>query len=99
MACSLSGTAREYSDSVDVLYRQSHSDVDLKFDTNRQNVDSLISRLRLLTADDSLFSLKSLKLVGTASPEGTVAFNDYLSRQRANGLLKYVGNEVTLPKD
>ena len=99
MACSLSGTAREFNDSAEVLYRQSNSDVDLNFDANRQNVDSLVSRLRLLTADDSLFSLKGLKLVGTASPEGTVAYNDYLSRQRADGLLKYVGNVVSLPKD
>lgn len=99
VACGLSGVAREFNDSVEVLYRQSHSDVDLNFDANRQNVDSLVNRLGRLTADDSLFTLRRMKLVGTASPEGTVAFNDYLSRQRADGLLKYVANAVSLPKD
>lgn len=99
LACSLSSIAREFSDNVEILYRQSHSDVDLNFDVNRQGVDSLVKRLRLLTADDSLFTLHRLKLVGTASPEGTVAYNNYLSQRRADGLLKFVGNVVSLPKD
>ncbi len=97
LACSLSSVARVYTDSVEVLYRQSHSDVNLNFDANRRNVDSLVGRLRLLTADDSLFSLRSLKLVGTASPEGSVEYNNVLSARRADGLLQYVDRVVALP--
>ena len=89
--------AGDINDDTEVFYRQSHSAVDLNYDSNRKTIDTIVAKLQLLTESDSLFALKCLKFIGTASPEGTVAYNNYLSGQRADNMMKYIKSAVTLP--
>lgn len=93
----LSAGAEDFSGSDKVYFHQSRSKVDMRYRSNDATVDSLISDLRTMTASDSLFHLNSLRLIGAASPEGTVTFNDYLSHRRADALLKYISGRVDLP--
>ena len=79
LACCMTCNAGDINDDTEVFYRQSHSAVDLNYDSNRKTIDTIVAKLQLLTESDSLFALKCLKFIGTASPEGTVAYNNYLS--------------------
>lgn len=46
---------------------------------------------------DSLFRLQRLEVVGAASPEGSIAFNRWLSERRAEVLFNYFGQLEQLP--
>lgn len=98
-ACFATSAARDFSDDTEVFFRQSHTDVDLNYRDNRQTVDSLVSNLSRLSASDSLFNLKKLVFIGTASPEGTVAYNDYLSQRRAEDFRQYLVNRLPALSD
>lgn len=95
-ALCMTGAARDFRDSVETRFRQSKSSVDLDFDANRLGIDSLINRLSSYASSDSAFRIDSIRVVGAASPEGSVAWNMILSRRRADNLLDYIRRNASV---
>ena len=57
LACCMTCNAGDINDDTEVFYRQSHSAVDLNYDSNRKTIDTIVAKLQLLTESDSLFAL------------------------------------------
>lgn len=70
-------------DSIEIGFKQSHIDFDRSIDRNGERIDSLISIMRADSIARVNRRLRSIEVVGAASPEGSVRFNQYLSEQRA----------------
>lgn len=79
----LTVSAAVHTDSVSVGFRQSHIVIDRAFDHNGERLDSIFG---LLDADSAAMRLRSVRVTGAASPEGSVRFNRYLSEQRAEAI-------------
>lgn len=63
--------------------------------------DSVLQKIRLITKElhkpDSLARLRSISIIGGASPEGSVAINRMLSRKRAAKIFNYLSKGLHLP--
>lgn len=82
-------SAQSEKDSVKVHFRVSKTEIDPDFYGNGFALDSIFRKL----ATDSLLSgpnrrLRSVKVTGAASPEGSVKFNRYLSEKRADAIFE-----------
>lgn len=89
----LSVSAEEH-DSVSIFFHQSKINLDSNFKSNRRFIDEFRqSHLRR----DSIYHLNRAEVVGAASPEGSIAFNRWLSEQRANTLFQYIRRYEDLP--
>lgn len=91
--------AEELCDSVEIKFRQSKIILDPAYMGNAQSLDSMRSRMRLYTHPDSMYSLTEIRVVGAASPEGSVKFNEWLSEKRAEKIFDYIGSITPLHKD
>ncbi|MDE7411042.1 MAG: DUF3575 domain-containing protein, partial [Paramuribaculum sp.] len=89
-------SAEEVSDSTVIYFHQGRSIIEKEYRNNGARLDSLVSRLGELSRD-SLFRLKHVKVVGSASPEGSVRINKRLSDHRAENLYDYISKRVCLP--
>lgn len=80
-------------DSVKVHFRVSHTEIDPAFNGNGETLDSIFKKLE---TDSRLFGptrrLRSVKVTGAASPEGSVQFNKYLSEKRADAIFNEFRN-------
>ncbi|MCM1484190.1 MAG: DUF3575 domain-containing protein [Muribaculaceae bacterium] len=74
-----------HTDSVLINFRQSKWDLDLNVGNNAAALDSINRRLTTVL-NDSVYQLRHVSVFGGASPEGTVAFNKFLSEHRAQTL-------------
>ena len=97
LLCGFSSIAQTQCDTLSVYFKQSKSYLDLNFDDNHSNLDSLTKILRSITDNDSICQVTGIKLVGTASPEGPVALNDRLSTERINSVKEYIKKTVSVP--
>lgn len=77
-----------YTDSVSINFRQSKWNLDKQLGDNAAVLDSIDHRLSNVV-NDSLFQLRQVNIIGGASPEGSVAFNKFLSEQRAATLFNW----------
>ena len=79
--------ARSEKDSVKVHFRVSDTHIDKDFNGNGTALDSIF---RKLTADSLAYGpthrLCAVSVTGAASPEGSVGFNRYLSKKRAEAI-------------
>lgn len=79
--------AQSEKDSVKVHFRVSHTEIDPEFNGNGETLDSIF---RKLATDSRLYGptrrLRSVKVIGAASPEGSIQFNEYLSEKRADAI-------------
>ncbi|MDE6062064.1 MAG: DUF3575 domain-containing protein [Duncaniella sp.] len=89
--------AQEVSDSATIRFHQSKSVLDPGFGDNRARLDEMLARLRSYGSPDSALMLKGVRVVGSASPEGTVAINRILSEKRAESIFGYFADSVGLP--
>ncbi|MDE6288721.1 MAG: DUF3575 domain-containing protein [Muribaculaceae bacterium] len=78
--------SRALTDTVTIGFRQSHIDVDPDYKNNGARLDSIFNRLSSDSVAGMRRLLRSVSVVGSASPEGSVAFNDYLSENRAEAI-------------
>ncbi len=90
--------AQSEKDSVKVHFKVSHTEIDPKFCGNGETLDSIFQKL----ATDSLLygptrRLRSVKVTGAASPEGSVKFNKYLSEKRADAIFDEFRQRGLLP--
>lgn len=86
LAGSSQAFSRALTDSVTIDFRQSHINVDPKFMNNGARLDSIFNRLSADSVSGLRRSLRSVSVVGAASPEGSVRFNNYLSERRAEAI-------------
>ncbi len=79
--------AETEKDSVKVHFRVSHIEIDPEFNGNGETLDSIFKKL---STDSLLYGptrkLRSVKVTGAASPEGSFKFNKYLSEKRADAI-------------
>ena len=76
-------------DSVRVYFRQGQSVVDLQYRDNAQNFARL-SELYRQYANRSEYWLKGIRIVSSASPEGSFRLNQRLSEKRADAVLQFL---------
>ncbi len=80
--------AQTLCDSTEIWFRQSHFQVDTALFGNGGRLRQMTERLDSL--DDTVaYRLKSVRVVGAASPEGNARFNRELSRRRAMSIFDY----------
>jgi len=84
------------SGGVSVLYHMGSATIDPSLGNNARHLRDLTSWLDQVKGCDSL-RITSLSISGSASPDGAIAFNASLARQRAESLEKYVRNYINLP--
>lgn len=78
-------TAREFTDSVTVEFRTSHINIDPSFRDNEARINNIVNRF-MADSTGLRYSLRSVNVVGAASPEGSISFNQYLSEKRAKAI-------------
>ncbi len=72
------------SDTATVHFRQSHIIIDPSYKNNQQTLDSVFAGLSADSTGRRI--LRGVHVIGAASPEGSVRFNDYLSHKRAEAI-------------
>lgn len=85
------------TDSATIHFRQSKWNLDPTLDGNGEELDSLINHIRTYDSDNSRLHLRRVRVVGGASPEGSIEFNRRLSRLRADRIFKYMQSRVVIP--
>lgn len=78
--------AAEIVDSVEVYFHQGLARIEHEFHSNGQRIDSL----NKFVTRDSRLRLKGVKVIGSASPEGSVAINKSLSERRARAIFNSI---------
>lgn len=81
LLCFLSTRAEERHDSLEFLFPQSISQLDTNFKTNGKELE----KIRRILSDTigSHIEIKNLSIIGAASPEGSIPYNQALSDRRA----------------
>lgn len=89
--------ARSVNDTTEVFFHQSKSTLDLNLKDNRAHLDEMMKRVREINGRGSGLRVTGVKVVGAASPEGSVEINRRLSEQRAAAILNYFPMLAQLP--
>ncbi len=89
--------AQEVKDSVKIHFRQGRSELDASIRENREALNRIADSLNYNHIVDSIYRLKKVVVTGGASPEGSVAINERLSRRRADVLFNYLSRYAELP--
>lgn len=82
-------------DSVEINFKVSRWDLDPTIGSNRAGLDTIESRFTTIYRD-SVYALRHVSIIGGASPEGSVKFNEFLSKQRADTLFNYLNKYRSL---
>ena len=85
------------TDSTVIHFSQSSSGLDLRSDIDGVKLESLKKKISEMYATDPTLIISSLKIVGSASPEGSEKYNRILSEKRANIVYDYLTEFVSLP--
>lgn len=91
-------SAQEIRDSVKIVFRQSKIDLNMNLGNNKSALERIADSLKT-RHEDSILKLKRIHVVGGASPEGSVPFNNWLSVNRANVLFNYLSKYNDLPEE
>ena len=84
-------SAQEYRDSVKIYFRQGLYDLDLDLSSNRNSIKKITDTLKTNYSDSRYrYWIDQVTILGTASPEGSIALNRRLSEQRAKTLFDYL---------
>lgn len=84
-------------DSVSVWFHQSHINIDPRFHNNGDQLDSIFKKVVSDSINTASRTVKVIKVIGAASPEGSVKFNRYLSEKRAEAIFKEFRDRGLLP--
>lgn len=95
-AMPLNSEARNVTDSVAINFKQSKVDLDTTLMNNSRALNGIIERIKRYTEEPD-YAVKSVTVWGAASPEGSVKFNEWLSRQRADQIFNFIGSRFELP--
>lgn len=83
------------TDSVEILFKQSKWDLDRAIADNDSVLKNIDYRLTSVFGD-SVWTLRHASIIGGASPEGPLKFNQFLSEHRAATLFDYLSKYRTL---
>lgn len=91
LLCAAAGLHAEVviRDSAAIHFHTSHINLDTGFMDNRRHLDRLSERLIDMGDSTALYRIRNIRVVGGASPEGSVAFNEKLSRGRADRIFSF----------
>ncbi len=84
------------SDSTEVKFLQSRSVLNTALDKNKPNLDRMLRVLKERKDSADYYRLRNIKVIGSASPEGSVKINRTLSQKRANSIFNYIGERIPL---
>lgn len=88
---------RKMKDALFVHFKVSKWDLLPEFRNNAETLGRILDMVKRIEAD-TLSSVARIRIIGLASPEGPLAFNNKLSRNRARVLKEYLVNHgVSLP--
>lgn len=90
-ALSTEAAPREFKDSARISFRQSKFEIDTLYNGNRDSIDFFRRRLATLKRENPFAQIRKVTVVGSASPEGSIALNKNLSQQRANSIFRLFG--------
>lgn len=88
--------AQEVRDTTHVHFRQSVSVVDTLYVIHGEPLPAFVERNKS-RFNDSTFILKHIQVVGSASPEGVLRFNETLAQQRARSVAAYLKEHLSIP--
>lgn len=91
------GMCTDYKDSVSVNFRQSKVNIDPGYMQNMEAFRHIDETVSEICRTDSTRTLLNVEVIGGASPEGSVKFNKWLSKERANRIFEYISGMVNLP--
>lgn len=99
LAFSLFASAQTHmiADSAAIHFPLSHYDISLSMNSNKAEIERITDFIHRYSDPSSGYALRSIKVVGGASPEGSVEINERLSRRRAAAIFDYVSQRETLP--
>lgn len=86
-----------FTDSVLIHFRQSKVNLDTNYMDNPQSLREVRDKIAAYASPDSALQLKQVRVVGGASPEGSVKFNKWLSQERANRIFDYLSESMNIP--
>lgn len=84
---------RKMTGALYVHFRVNEWDIEEDFRHNRQTLDRIVRMLRAIEADTAS-TVRKIVILGLASPEGPLAFNQMLSERRAEALRDYAVSQV-----
>lgn len=96
-SASLCAQVNTVRDSVAIHFHQSKVNLDTNYMDNREALKQVRERISGYCSPDSALKLKQVRVVGAASPEGSVRFNEWLSRERAKRIFGYLSETINLP--
>ncbi|MBE9488600.1 MAG: DUF3575 domain-containing protein [Bacteroidetes bacterium] len=88
--------AQEKQRSAGVFFRQGVSEIELNYKDNKANLDDFFDFITVIKEDSSLVITK-LELKASASPDGSRARNQQISKQRIASLKKYIKENLSVP--
>lgn len=74
-------------DTLTVFFHQSHINIDSAYFNNQKRLDSIFALMNGEYGREGRHRVRKVLVTGAASPEGSVAFNRYLSEKRAGAIL------------
>ena len=83
-------------DSVKIYFKQGYSTLDISLGDNKAVLERIADSLSSSYAD-SIYVLREVTVIGSASPEGGIELNKSLSEKRANVLFDYLSHYGSLP--
>lgn len=94
---SASSRGETLRDSVRINFHQSKVNLDTAYMDNASALKRMRESISRYNQPDSNFVLLDVNVIGGASPEGSVKFNQWLSHQRAARIFDYVNGQIALP--
>lgn len=86
-----------YSDSVRINFRQSRIEFDSTYMDNQAALAHAREVIAFHAGEGAEYPLRRVEVVGAASPEGSVAFNEWLSHRRAERIFEILSKGIKLP--
>lgn len=90
-------SSRPAGDSIKVWFHQSKSILDPELNYNGSHLERAIKRVKESLSSDSALRFASIRVIGSASPEGSVDINRRLSHNRADAIFQYFADRISLP--
>lgn len=86
---------RQMTGALYVHFRVNETVIDSTFHDNQVTLDKIVRMLSAIAADTAS-SVRRVVIIGLASPEGPLEYNNRLSQDRAKALRDYVGDRVDM---
>ncbi len=94
----ISASASEKVDTIKVFYNQGKSSIDSTYRDNSTALRKLDSLIYLINTDSS-FVISNIKIIGSASPEGSIAINNRISKKRGSSIIQYINDKTSIDND